>query len=231
MLNTPKKIRHESATEWCGLHGSRRLPRCTGVLAAVAIFWFVPATARADLFESVNLSNVTFVGKNVCGPSGTQACTETITGSLVFDATTGFPNFGSPANVSGPLLSPFVVGGLEAIYVPCCTFAPSWTNNSGDLIGFIVSTTTDPRPSLSVFIPPGNYPVSDVALVCGSGVCTADFGVSGVFAPLSASSGTVSVTVVPEPPSLALVTSGILGLALTLHKTRRRFGSAPEQYT
>jgi hypothetical protein len=171
-----------------------RFAALVGVLAVLAV------PCLADSIDSIDMANITFTGNNSCTPS---PCKDIFNATWLWDATTDsvVPNSMSVSN-SG------VLGNFSLYDVTTYSFQ------------FNSTTLPDYDASLwyfgSSFPALGTYPLSEVYLYCGGGVCSTDFG-SGYSNP---SSGTVTVTdppvpAVPEPSSfsLLLLGSGILAMA------------------
>ncbi len=200
--------------------------RWLGVLAALALFWFAAAPVQADDIVTVDASNLLFTGNSVCGPSGTDLCTEVLSGSFSWDNTTGtlVPGAGPPI-VSGPLgpFPPAIGGGFTPSGGGGFLFAAGWLSSGNASINLNILLPT-------AVLPPGTYPTvgsltglgqADAFLLCASGsACESEFYPAGVGFPL-ASQGLVTITEAPEPPSTALAALGILALGLPIARRRR----------
>lgn len=196
-------------------------------VAMVSIGLAAPRIASADDIVTVSISNVSFSGNSVCGSSGTDLCTETISASYEWDNTTNAYVSGSFASTeSGALGSSFTLayqpqvragqavefdvdGGGSTIFFDL--------DDSGS--GLITGTYTAVGDAFGA--PLGDYSAD---LDCGSTPCSTDFPVlspyddGGAFA----SGGTVvvspAVATTPEPSSMLLIGAGLLAVAAVRRK-------------
>jgi hypothetical protein len=196
-------------------------------IAMVSIGLAAPRIASADDLVTVSISNVSFSGNSVCGPSGTALCTETISASYEWDNTTDSYVTGSFASTeSGALGSSFTLafppqeraawavefdvdGGGSTIFFDL-------VNTSG------LTTGTYAAVGDAFFVPPGNYSGD---LECGSTPCSTDFPVVGPYGDggAFASGGTVTVSpavagVAPEPSTILLMGTSLLAVAAVRRK-------------
>lgn len=181
--------------------------------------------AHADDIVQVTISNLTFNGNNACPPpSGTASCTQTLSESYQWDNTTNTSVSGSfSLSTAGGLGTSFsLYSGPRLAGAPFSVFA-GVVNPATDIMRvFLGDNTLSPLgtgtytliPTTSLY--PGTPGTFAADIICGSATCEADFPTtSTVF--VFATAGTVTVSTVPEPSSLALMLAGI-GLVLVMRK-------------
>ena len=192
----------------------------------VSIGLAAPRIASADDVVTVSISDVSFNGNSVCGPSGTALCTETISASYEWDNTTDSYVSGSFSSTeSGALGSSFTLA-----FPPQerAAWAVEFDVDGGggtiffDLVntsGLTTGTYTDIADAF--FAPPGNYSGD---LECGSTPCSTDFPVVGPYGDggAFASGGTVTVSpasaAAPEPSTMLLISAGLLAVGAVRRK-------------
>jgi hypothetical protein len=91
------------------------------------------------------------------------------------------------------------------------------TNASGDIISYMLNATSNVDPNdffIAQTIPPGSSPADDAKFSYDGNVYSVITNTNGSFAP--------GVAATPEPSSLALLGSGVLGVAFELRRRLRR---------
>jgi hypothetical protein len=209
------------------------------VLAAAltCISLAAPGQLRADDIVQVTITNLSFVGNPVCGPTGNAACTETLNGSFLWDNTTNRYVSNSVNMTSvGPLGS---FGASDATFEFDGQYGTGADPGKLGLDVAFVSPLNQPTPDfISVFfplvtigtpeLPAGMYSLSPTSipspggfssfLACFSAECASDFPLAAPSGNLPAT-GSISVVPTPEPPTLFMVGSGLLfllGMSLSL---------------
>jgi hypothetical protein len=178
-----------------------RFAALAGVLAIIAV------PCLADTIVTIDMANITFTGNNSCTPS---PCKDVFNATWMWDTTTKsiVPSSMSVSN-SG------VLGNFSLYSITTYSFQ------------FNSTTLPDYDASLwyfgSSFPALGAYPLSEVYLYCGGGVCSTDFGARYS----NPTSGAVTVTnspapTVPEPSTLSLLGLGCGILAMAGFTSRRR---------
>jgi hypothetical protein len=201
--------------------------RCALAAALGLVSIVAPAATRADNIIQDTISNLTFNGNNVCGPSGTALCTQTLSESYLWDNTTEtYVNGSFSFSTSGVLGTSFSLFGTPPfpsvqVFSAAVWVVSSIQNPNGDAL--VVYLGNNPSPLVtgtytlstthSIFVPPGMF---DVNLSCASSDATCN---AAYPAPLGAGSfgvfstgGTVTVTNVPEPPIGTTLGAGLLCL-------------------
>lgn len=188
----------------------------------------------ADTFYQFNLSNITYVGNDVCGAGGNQPCVETFSASFELDEAS--PDYGTVVPGTASITSSGPLGTLNC----CQAFLPQ------GFIGIVGGSFASGYTEFDILGFPANALVEMYA--CTSATCSQDFCnqecslgplapfpicFDCAFAPVS---GSITVSEVPEPSTLMLVLAGVCclfawGIRLTTSANRRsrRFLSAPRR--
>jgi hypothetical protein len=181
-----------------------------------------PTATRANSIVQVTISNLTFNGNSVCGPTGTALCTQTLSESWQWDNTTNTYVSGSfSSSTAGALGTSFSLFGqipfpFVGSFQGAAPLLAGIQDSNGDVLTVFLPTpplvtgTYTPSTINSFQLLPGTY---FAALNCASysTTCQALFPTSGGLAVLS-TGGTVTVTTVSEPPTGALLGAGLFGL-------------------
>jgi hypothetical protein len=182
------------------------------LLVAIA-FSLGSVDAHADSIRTITMSNLTFVGTDVCSPS---PCTDIFSASLVWDATTNtlvsWKTTNSGPAPLGSLPPPYpVFGGQFGPYCEFFLFPNGGGSASAAILWYFNAPGSPPFPNT------GTYPISDVYIVCVSGnaLCQSEFtsfphAVSG------------KITITPEPSTIVLIASGLFLLLAFRHHLRVR---------
>ena len=187
---------------------------------------FASNAVWADDIVAASVSE-TFNGNSVCGPSGTSLCTESFDASFMWDNTTSTAVAGSLqfsavgplgtwGDIFGPVFSAFSAPSFDTVVL---TAEGSFL----DVFGFQFNISAQ-TPALT----PGTYPLQITSspggivssMTCESDPCITDFfPFSGTPPPVLVGPSSVTATVsavpaVPEPSSLLLLGTGLLGLMM-----------------
>lgn len=192
-------------------------------VAMVSIGLAMPRIASADDVVTVSISDVSFNGNSVCGPSGTALCTQTVSASYQWDNTTNTYVAGSlEYTESGALGSSFST--LVAPFVRASTAVEFDLFGGGGDTFFILAEgasglSTGIYPVvIDVFGgPPGDYSGD---LECSVAPCSTDFSPIGPYGEggAFASGGTVTVSPAPEPSTVLLIGASLLAMAAVRRK-------------
>lgn len=199
------------------------------------VFFAVAALATspnclADSFFEYTVTNMTFVGNSVCGPSGTgvgtSPCIETFNLSLELDeqAPTFFVVPGSAsATFSGPLTGWSCCGDSLALANFVALFAPAPVNFSP----VPVNTNTDEvdigtAQLLLTPLEPGTFAGVGTMFSCQSQTCVRDFYSSSSQQDNDVlnGSGTITISNIPEPATGLLLGAGLVALLLGMRRSR-----------
>lgn len=176
---------------------SRPAIRLSSWTIAIIFTAIVIPNAHADTIVEITISNLTFNGLSVCGPSGTATCTESLSGTLTEDETTGVVT--SKTTVTSGDLGTFTFSTTIEPALPPVTFL-DYASPFGDQM----DDGIDGQPPI-----PGTYAESGLAtLECLSATCSNDFG-AAYGTTVGAVSGTTTVSAVPEPDTGLLMLMGI----------------------
>jgi hypothetical protein len=190
--------------------------------------------AHADDIVQVTISNLVFSGNDACGPSGVTLCSEVLNASYQWDNSTNSYIAGSLSfNATGvlgsslPFVNPaFLVTGNG----PNPEVFVQFGDASNDLFNIVLTETNDaltagtyPEVATMAFaggVPAGSY---TAFLLCNftaptsADTCnTPDYPVlfTGPYSGAFNSSGTVSISEVPEPATITNLGTGLLCLLL-----------------
>lgn len=186
-----------------------------------------PITVRADSIVAVTITNLTFNTFNSCCGS------QTVNATFLWDNTTNSFVPGSlSATTSGALGSSFTV--TPATSGPGFSLSTLPSNPISATIVFSMTSFSPGLLSLGTYSSFTTTPISPPGtvfsyLACGNLACTSGTGFFGtnfaggvfVFKGAFASSGSIIVSGVPEPGSLFLLCTGLLGLGPLVLKSRR----------